>query len=278
MKGQALSTIIGVAALVTVTGSVDAQIRTMGKTCRAQVAAGNALNESADYTDALATFDPLVDQCKTKDGRVAVGVGRAHALNGLGRHQEAIAAADFAIDAWKKTPSVAAYFEKAFAEERLGDLAAAEADYNRVLELTEKNRNVAERATIYAKVADLNQGVGKTAEAESCLAKAVDLDPGNPDFAIMQGDWAVRAGNYDAAFAAYDRAVVQGRTDMVMYEIRTEARLKQMEEKYGTTNAQELRSKMNPTETGQVCRELTEALDLGLRDMKLDMFAALVCQ
>jgi hypothetical protein len=34
---------------------------------------------------------------------------------------------------------------------------------------------------------------------------------------------------------------------------------------------------MNPTDTGLVCMELTKALDMGLRDMKLDMFAALVC-
>jgi hypothetical protein len=94
----------------------------------------------------------------------------------------------------------------------------------------------------------------------------------------MQGDWAVRAGDYDAAFAAYDRAVVQGRTDLEMYRIRTEARIKQMEEKYGTTNAQELRAAMNPTDTGLVCMELTRALEKGLRDMQLDMFSALVCQ
>jgi len=147
-----------------------------------------------------------------------------------------------------------------------------------VTEPTEKNRNVAERATIYAKVADMTAKAGRTEEAEAYLATAEELDPANLDFPIMQGDWAVRAGDYDAAFAAYDRAVVKGRTDMAMYQIRTEARIKQMEEKYGTTNTQELRAAMSPTETGLVCMELTKALDKGLRDMKLDMFSALVCR
>lgn len=58
----------------------------------------------------------------------------------------------------------------------------------------------------------------------------MELDPANADFAIRQGDWAVRAGDCDAAFAAYDRAVVQGRSDVEMYRMRTEARIKQMEE------------------------------------------------
>lgn len=256
----------------------EAQLRTMGKECRAQVAAANQMNETGDYAGALAAFDAIAGKCKTKDGREAIQLGRAHALNHLGRHAEAITAAEAAIAVWKKRPSVAGYFEKAYAEEQLGNLAAAEADYNRVIELTEMNQNVVERATIYAKIADMNHRAGKTMEAQEHLARAMELDPNNPDFSIMQGDWAVREGNYDAAFAAYDRAVVQGRTDMEMYEIRTEARIKQMQDRYGTTNAQELRAKMNPTETGLVCMELTKALDLGLRDMKLDMFSALVCQ
>ncbi len=271
------TTAIAIALMAMAVGA-EAQLRTMGKQCRAAVAAADQLNGSGDFAGALAAFDAIVGKCKTKDGREAVQLGRAHALNRLGRHQEAMAAADAAIAVWPKTPSVAGYFEKAYAEEKLGNLAAAQADYDRIIELTEKNRNVSERATIYAKVADMNQRAGRTAEADAYLARAMELDPSNLDFTIMQGDWAVRDGNYDAAFAAYDRAVVQGRTDMEMYRIRTEARIKQMEETYGTVDAQELRAKMNPTDTGLVCMELTKALDKGLRDMKLDMFSALVCQ
>lgn len=275
MKLRATGMVIGLMVMVS---GADAQLRTMGKDCRARVAAADQMNESGDFAGALASFDAIVGKCKTKDGREAIQLGRAHALNRLGRHQEAVAAADAAIAVWPKTPSVAGYFEKAYAEEQMGDLAAAEGDYNRIVELTEKNQNVAERATIYAKLADLNQRSGRTAVAEDFLARALQLDPSNTDFTIMHGDWAARAGDYDAAFDAYDRAIVLGRTDMEMYRIRTEARVKQMEEKYGTVNAQELRAKMNPTDTGLVCMELTKALDKGLRDMKLDMFSALVCQ
>jgi tetratricopeptide (TPR) repeat protein len=206
-----------------------------------------------------------------------VQVGRARALNGLGRHDEAITAADQALADTKNT-SLFAYFEKAYAEEQMGMADSAAADYQRIIELTEKNENVAERATIYAKVADLNYRAGKPAEAQQYLAKAEELDPGNTDFLIQRGDWAAFSGDYDAAFVAYDEAVAKGRTDARMYEIRSQARIKQMENKYGTNNVQELRSKMTPEETQLVCAETTKAAELGLKDMKMDMLTALVCK
>jgi TPR repeat protein len=106
----------------------------------------------------------------------------------------------------------------------------------------------------------------------------MELDPANTNFTIQQGDQFVRQGNYNKAFEYYDKAVAQGRTDLDMYVIRTNARMKMVQDKYGTTNAQELRSKMTPTEKEQVCTEMKKALSLGLKDMKQDMFAALVCK
>jgi len=258
-------------------GLAQAQTFTMGKECRAQVAAANQMNDDGSYSDALAAFDAIVKKCDTKDGKEAVQVGRAHALNGMGQYDEAIEAANAALKA-TKDKSLFAYFERAYAEEQLGDMDAATSDYNMIIELTEKNENVTQRATIYAKVADLYYSSGKTAEADTYLAKAMELDPSNPDFYVLKGDWGVRAGDYDAAFAAYDQAVAMGYSGATMYQIRSEARLQQMQDKYGTTNTQELRSKMTATETQLVCGEVTKALELGLVNMKLDMFSALVCQ
>ena len=70
MKRQTLAIVLGTALLSAAAGSLDAQIRTMGKQCREQVAAGNAFNDRRSYTQALATFDSLVDKCKTKDGEL----------------------------------------------------------------------------------------------------------------------------------------------------------------------------------------------------------------
>jgi len=219
-----LAVLVAMTAAVLAAVGVDAQTFTMNKECRAQVESANQMNDAESYTEALAAFDALVEECGTKDGREAIQVGRAHALNGLGRHTEAIDAANAALEVSKDT-SLFGYFERAYAEEQMGDMAAATADYDRIIELTEMNQNVAERATVYAKVADLNAKAGKTAEAEAYLAKAIELDPGNPEFLVLQGDWAARAGDYDAAFAAYDRAVAAGATGVTMYQIRAEARL-----------------------------------------------------
>ena len=266
-----------VTALALGAGTAQAQTFTMGKECRGKVEAAQQLNDAGDYTNALAAFDAVHGDCDTKDAREAIQGGRAHALNGLGRHAEAIDAANRALKV-SKDQSLVGYFERAIAQEKLGNMDAATEDYNRIIALTEKNKNVKERATIYAKVADMNARAGKKAEAESYYAKAVELDPGNADFDVLRGDWAVLGGDYDAAFASYDAAMSKGKTGADMYQIRSEARIKQMQDKYDTTNVQQLRGKMTPQETAQVCAELGKAAELGLKDMKLDMFSALVCK
>jgi len=69
-----------------------------------------------------------------------------------------------------------------------------------------------------------------------------------------------------------------GKTDAEMYSIRSNARIKEMQEKYHTTNAQELRSKMSAKEKELVCSDLKKAISLGLKDMKQEMFSSLVCK
>ncbi|MCG7859371.1 hypothetical protein MD537_20505, partial [Flavihumibacter sediminis] len=110
------------------------------------------------------------------------------------------------------------------------------------------------------------------------LEKAKSLDPQNAQFYLLEGDWRVAEGNYDAAFEAYDKSVSMGKSDLDIYVTRMNARMKMVQEKYGTTNAQELRSKMTAEEKELICREVKAALDKGLREMKWDMFSSLVCK
>jgi tetratricopeptide (TPR) repeat protein len=257
--------------------NANAQLITMSKECRASIDEANALLDSREFGSALTLYTGLVEECDTKDGTEAVQVGLARAHNGLQEYNEAIAAADVALENSKNT-SINAYFEKALAYEKLGDNAAATENYQHIIDLTEKNQNVAERATIYAKVANLNYRAGRQAEADQYLQNAMQLDPDNPDYYIQRGDWAANDGNYAGAFENYDQAVSMGRTDADMYAIRSDARMQEMQKKYGTDNVQELRSKMTPDETSMICADSKKALDLGLRDMQMDMFVALVCR
>ncbi len=254
-----------------------AQLITMSKECRAQVDAANAHNSADEFSQALEIFQQIAGDCDSKDGVEAIQVGMAHSFNGLRRYDDAIAAANVAIEE-SEEKSINALFERAVAQEQLGHADAATADYDRMIALTEMNQNTAERAILYAKVADLNYRSGKTTEAEQYIAKALELDPSNPDFLVQQGDWAAHQGDYDRAFEYYDQAVAGGRTDADMYGIRADTRIKAVQDKYGTDNVQELRAQMTTDEKSKVCADSKQALDLGLRDMQMDMFVALVCR
>lgn len=263
--------------LAGMTAPLHAQTFTMSKKCREQIETANRMNVEKHYDSALAVFTANQKGCTSKDGKEAIWVGKARAYNGLKKYTEAIAEAEQALKI-SKNKSLNGYFERAVANEGLGNADAANADFARIIDLTEKNQNVKERATIYAKIADLDYQAGKMAEGDSNLARAVQLDPSNTNFTIAQGDRYVHAGDYGKAFEYYDKAVAQGRTDVDMYVIRTNARMKMVQDKYKTTNTQELRDKMTPTEKDQLCTELKKAISLGLKDMKMDMFSALVCK
>ena len=120
--------------------------------------------------------------------------------------------------------------------------------------------------------------IGNADSADYYLDKAITLDPANANFVIQKGDMLVGEKKYDAAFAQYDKAMEMGKSDAEMYMIRTDARLKMLQEKYKTTNAQELRSKMSASEKELLCADLKKSISLGLKDMKYDMFASLVCK
>jgi tetratricopeptide (TPR) repeat protein len=262
--------------LVTTTVPAVAVTPAVRSECSDAIAAASLKNDAGDFAGALAAFDAIVPKCKGKKDRIAIQNGRAHALNHEKRHADAITAADAVLKDDKT--NLFGLFERAYANEHLGKADLAEADYQQVITLTEKNQNVKERATIYAKVADLNHNAGKTAAADSALATAMALDPSNPSFVIMKGDWAVKAGDYAAADAAYNQATAMGVSGLQMYQIRSEASLKMVQEKYGTTNAQELRAKMTPQEKTLVCTDLNRALALGWKNPQMDMFAALTCR
>jgi tetratricopeptide (TPR) repeat protein len=267
-----LSACLGLIAL-----PASAQTFTMNKNCRAHVAAAQDANAAEDFAAALTAFDLLIDECKTRDAKELIQVGRAHAFNGLRQYDSAISAADAALEV-TKNKSLDAYFERAYAREEMGEVDGAQADYDQIIALTEKNKNVNERATLYSKVADMNYRTGRKAEADQYMAKAMELDPANPDFHLQRGDWASAEGDYAAAFAEYDRAAEIAPSDPDVYLARSESRLKMVQEKYGTSEASALRKSMTPEEKNMVCTEMKKAIDLGLRNMQFDMFSALVCR
>ena len=235
-----------------------------------------ALNDEKKYDSALALYNSM-SKCNSKDAREQKAYGMARSYNGLKKHDQAITWANAALKETKNT-SINGYFERAMAYSKKGMTDSSRADFERIIALTEKNQNVKERATIYAMIADQYWKSDLKDSARSNLDKAMALDPNNSNFYIQKGDWSVKDGNYDQAFENYDKAVALGRTDMDMYKIRSAARMKMVQDKYGTDNAQELRKKMSATEKEQVCTELKKLLSLGYKNMQAEMFDALVCK
>ncbi len=262
---------------VFITSSGFSQTFTMGKKCKEIYDRTETALEQESFQEALTILDEFSGECKTKDARELRSVAKAEAFNGLGQYDSAISEADLALDI-TKGKSLNAWFQKAIAQNKQGNIQASKESLEQVMNLTENNQNTKERASNYALMGALySRQMNQPDSAFYYLDKAKELDPGNPNIMIQEGDIYVNYHEYDKAFAAYDKAQAAGKNDMDMYIIRSQAGLKKMEHQYGTTNAQELKSKMNPQEKESLCADMNKAIEMGWRDMNKDMFVALVC-
>jgi tetratricopeptide (TPR) repeat protein len=258
--------------------STMAQTFTMGKKCKESYATAQAALSAKSYQDALALYDAFSEDCKTKDAKILASEGKAEAYNGLGMHAEAIAEAD---DVLKRTKdrSLAGHFQKAVALNATGDIAGSKAELESVMELTEMNQNTAQRASNYALMAALyDRQMGQMDSAMVYLNKAKELDPGNVNYILQEGDMYLVHDDFKSAYAVYDEAARLYPDSQEVYVSKSNAGLKEMNKKYGTSKAQDLREMMSDAEKTAICGDLARAMELGYKDMNKEMFKALVCQ
>jgi hypothetical protein len=83
--------------------------------------------------------------------------------------------------------------------------------------------------------------------------------------------------NFDRAFVSYDKAKLMDPNNLELAIARSNTRLRMMDSKYGTSKAQELRTKMTNDEKSLLCSDLTHLLSLGYKDMNKELFVALLC-
>jgi tetratricopeptide (TPR) repeat protein len=253
------------------------QLITMSNKCFKQVQAGKQQNNQAQYQEALTTFTKVLKDCSTKDAKEEGNIGKAIAYNGLKQFEEALDPANSAIKVSKQT-NVTAYYARSYAYKNLGRNEEARADIAKITDLTKKNKNIKARAGMYAQLAQLDFQLNRLAEADTNLTKAIELDPVNPAFYIQKGDMMVKISNYDDAFAAYDKVLEMGKNDLEIYQIRTEARLKQYQQKYVSTDIKELSGRMSKEEKNTLCADMKKAQDLGLRNLQLDLLSGTICE
>lgn len=254
-----------------------AQTFTMGKKCRAAIEEAEATLANDMPQEALALFDQFSSRCKTKDAKERAAIGKAQAYIALELYPSAIAEADKALDV-TKGKSLQGHFQKAIALNRSGDIEGSKKELKAVMDLTENNQNTAQRASNYALMAALYERQLKQKDsAVYYLDKAKQLDPSNVNFLIQEGDMYVASGDYQQAYAAYDKAIQMKPEAKEIYIARGEARLIEMSKKYGTDQAQALRKKMTKAETQALCADLNKAMSMGWNDMNKELFIALVC-
>ena len=127
---------------------------TMTNSCYKAIQNGKTDNDAGNYNDALTQFDNVLKQCDAYDAKEQAYAGKAAAYNGLQQYQNALDAANAGLKI--KSASLDNLFEKANAELGLNMNADAKADLAKISDLTAQNRNVSERATIYAKMAAID--------------------------------------------------------------------------------------------------------------------------
>ena len=264
-------------AIILYTQIAMGQLITMDNKCTKLVAQGNAANNARNYQEGFQIFNQVLQECKARDAKNKGNGGLAMALNGLGRYQEALNAANLCLK-FSKNRNVTGWYARGMAKRGMGDEAGAKADLAKVVEMTNKNRSQNDRALVYAEIADLDMQSGRPADAFNNISTAIQMNGNNPDFYIQRGDIHFYEGRYEDAFADYDQAVKLGRSDMAMYELRTSMRLKQYEKKYNTNEVNELANKLSADEKQKLCAELKEALRLGLKNMNLDLLALKICK
>jgi len=249
---------------------------TTSNACYNLIASSQAQNRAGDYSSALANFNEILKKCDSYDAKLPGYAGKAEALNGLHQYNEALAAANEGLKLDKT--SITNLFEKASAELGLGMDAQAKADLQTVVSLTEKNRNTAQRATIYAKMAALDSRQKQYSDAQNNIRQAISLDPNNLDLLILQGDIYTAAGNYSSALDSYNLAISKGKNDGAAWQAKVESIIKMNQAKYGTNNASTLSAKMNASDKKNLCDAIQTGLAQGMKNMNIELTQSAICK
>jgi hypothetical protein len=250
---------------------------TTSNSCYNLIKSSNDQNKAGDYSSALANFNEILKKCDAYDAKIPAYAGKAAALNGLHQYQDALAAAQEGLKLDKS--SIYNLFEKASAEAGLGMNAEAKADLQSVISLTEKNRNTAERAGIYAKIAALDSRQQQWSDAQSSISSAIALDPNNADLYILQGDIYTSSGNFSVALENYNKAIaMQGGQSGAAWKAKIESIVKMNQAKYGTTDANTLASKMSSTDKKNLCDAIQSGISQGVKNMNIDLLRVAICK
>ncbi|MEO8116198.1 MAG: tetratricopeptide repeat protein [Bacteroidota bacterium] len=263
-------------ALIVLQTGCKSGLVTTSNACYNLLTQADASQRSKNYTQALAQYTQVLENCKAYDAKERAYAGKAAAQNGLKQYADAYNTAKDGLAINKN--SVDIIYQKANAELGLNREADAKADFNTVISLTEKNNNVKDRATIYAKMAEIDLGQNMYEDAMNNAARAISLDANNPDFYMLQGDIQVAQDKFTEAATYYDMAISHGKNDAEVWKAKTISSIKFLEKKYNTTDSQTLASKMTAGEKEKLCRLITDASAKGVQEVSIDLLKLSICK
>jgi tetratricopeptide (TPR) repeat protein len=248
----------------------------MTNACYKAIQNGKADNNAGNYNDALTQFDNVLKQCDAYDAKEQAYAGKAAAYNGLQQYQDALDAANAGLKI--KSTSLDNLFEKANAELGLNMDADAKADLAKIADLTSKNRNTSERATIYAKMASIDAKNGMYDDALNNINSAISLDSKNADLYIVQGDIYTTMGDYSSAQSSYDNALSNGAGAQKVWQAKLQAEITSLQKKYGTQDAQQMANKISSNEKTLLCADIIKAKSNNVKNVNIDLLQAAVCK
>jgi tetratricopeptide (TPR) repeat protein len=245
--------------------------------CYNAIQTAEASNNAGNYSTALDEYNNILTQCKAYDAKEKAYAGKATALNGLKQYNDALNAANEGLKV--SSTSVDNMFQKASAELGLGMAEDAKADFSKVIDMTAKNRNTKDRATIYAKIAELDLRQKMYSDAMNNLQSAITLDNTNADFYILKGDIYLAQNDYNNALSAYNESITVGGNSQKSWTAKIEAEIKAYQQKYKTgSNANDLAKKMSASDKTSFCTDINTAKNNGVKTQGIDFIQLAICK
>ena len=250
---------------------------TTSNKCYDAIKAGKASNASGNYSAAAEQFTQVLKKCDAYDAKEQANAGLAASYNGLKQYNQALDAANAGLKI--SNTSVDNLFQKAEAEMGLNMKAEAKADLAQIIDLTQKNQNTKERATIYAKIAELDLRQSMYSDAMNNVETAIKTDNTNSDFYILKGDIYAAQGMYNEANTAYNDAVTYGGNSAKVWQAKIEAETKAMQKKYASgSNAADLANKLSAGDRKLLCDDIAKGKSYGVKNQNIDLLQVSICK
>jgi tetratricopeptide (TPR) repeat protein len=248
----------------------------MSNSCYNSINTGDASNKAGNYNDALNTFNQVLQKCDAYDAKEKGYAGKAAALNGLKQYNDALDASNKGLEINKT--SIDNLFQRANAELGLNQKTDAKNDFATIIDLTKKNKNVKDVATIYAKMADIDLKQQMYSDALTNVDSAISIDPTNTAFYMLRGDINTRQNAFDDALKDYDKAIAAGKDDAVVWQAKMATSIKSYQAKYNTSDINQLGKKMSSADKNTLCSNIQKATAKGVKDVNIDLLQVTICK